>query len=81
MNEHTEEFKCKCGSKQFSKSYSFSIDFRNVNFTYDVIYDIIKTEMFTCFECGREYTKEMIGQSLCDMIDKYKEDYWEDKGD
>jgi hypothetical protein len=80
MKEHRKNFRCDvCKNGRFEKIYTFSIDFRTVNFTDDIIYDIVDECFYMCKDCGELYTEEEIRDSLKNIIIKYKEDYWEER--
>jgi len=78
--KHRKGFRCtECGYGRFKKFYTFNIDFRNVNFTDEIIYDIVNEEYYQCTECDAVYTKKEIEKILKSIIIKYKEDYWEER--
>jgi hypothetical protein len=78
MNGYTKFFKCDyCKGSSFTKKHSFKVDFKEVNFTNELIYDLTEVKKFKCDQCGRTYTEIIIKETLKELIRKYKEDYWE----
>ena len=77
MTRYTKDFVCKsCKSADFNKIYNFSVDFKNVNFSDSLIYDINPKCVYVCIECGERYSYEYIQESIQRIIDKYKNDEW-----
>ena len=80
MNGYEKFFTCKvCQGTLFEKNYTFSVSFKEVNFTNDLIYDEHGITEYGCKQCGEIYTKEEIRKTIKDVIRKYKENYWENE--
>lgn len=75
----SEHFVCECGCGAFTKQYQFIIDFRTVNFSDDLVYDIKKNYYYVCNVCNKSYTEEEINGKLKNIIKRYKAEYWENK--
>jgi hypothetical protein len=75
----SEDFRCHCGNGIFTKKSAFVIDYRTVNFTDELIYDIKNIVRYECDMCGAMYKEEEIQDILKNMIKRYKEDYWEER--
>ena len=77
MKHYTKNFNCNhCGSKDFKKVYNFSVNFKNVNFSDNLIYDVNPKCVYVCIECGERYSYKYIQESIQRIIDKYKNDEW-----
>ena len=60
----------KCKNKNFIRIYNFSVQFRKVNFSDDLIYDEVTEEVYQCTHCNETFSKYQIDKSLKEMIDK-----------
>ena len=78
MTKYTKKFSCpNCNGTDFGKNYQFSVDFKTVNFTDELIYDKKFGNSYFCRQCGQIYTPTEIQESLKRTIQKYKTDEWE----
>lgn len=61
----TETFSCRqCGAEEFIRVYTFSIRFREVNFSEDPIYDKLEGERYRCASCGETYDPKEVEEVL-----------------
>ncbi len=60
----------KCKNKNFIRIHNFSVQFRRVNFSDDLLYDEITVEMFQCTHCKKTFSKHQIKTELKEMIDE-----------
>ncbi|KKN28303.1 hypothetical protein LCGC14_0855390 [marine sediment metagenome] len=68
-----EYFVCiSCGHTQFSKEYTFSIEFHPVNFSDNLIYGKEREEIYVCKECSHKVSYKEIKQGLREIKAKYK---------
>jgi len=77
MVSYTKKFICpNCCEKDFTKVHNFSVEFRSVNFSDDILSEKKSSMGYICKSCGEMYTAEFITQYLEDIIIKYKNDEW-----
>ena len=75
MTKYSKTFKCdSCNCRNFSKEYSFMVEFRSVNFTDDLIFTECNKEIYVCKDCGKKYDENEMKESVKNMIKAYKED-------
>lgn len=68
-----EYFLCdNCKGKDFIKLRNFSVHFRNVNFSDELIYDEVSEEIYQCVHCKKTFTKKEIETGIKGLIDKKK---------
>lgn len=60
----------KCKNKKFIRIYNFSIQFRRVNFSDDLLYDEVTGEIFQCTHCKRTFSRRQIEEKLKEMVDE-----------
>jgi hypothetical protein len=60
----------KCKNKNFVRIYNFSVHFRSVNFSDDLMYDQVVEEMYQCTHCQKFFSKPRIDAELRERIDK-----------
>ncbi len=60
----------KCKNKNFIRIYNFSVQFRRVNFSDDLIYDEVTEEIYQCTHCHKTFSKHQIEIKLKEMIDE-----------
>lgn len=60
----------KCKGKNFIRIYNFSVQFRRVNFSDDLLYDEVTGEVFQCTHCMETFSKHQIETKLKEMIDE-----------
>jgi len=60
----------KCKSKNFIRIYNFSVQFRRVNFSDDLLYDEVTGEVFQCTHCKKTFSENQIETELKEMIDE-----------
>jgi len=73
--EVKEYFICdRCGCKDFFPRQSFSISFKKVNFSDDMIYDKDTEECWECKNCGVCISEEDIKTGIEDIKRKYKDE-------
>jgi hypothetical protein len=71
MDTDKDYFLCdNCKNKNFIKVYTFSIQFRKVNFSDDLIHDEIAEENYQCTHCNRTFSKHQIVTRLNEIKDK-----------
>jgi nitrate reductase cytochrome c-type subunit len=52
MGSMKEYFLCdNCQGRDFVRLYSFSVSFRRVNFSDDLVHDEVKEEIYRCTQC------------------------------
>lgn len=59
-----------CKNKNFIRICNFSVQFRKVNFSDDVIYDEVTEELYQCTHCQKTFLKHQIEARLKEMIDE-----------
>lgn len=69
----------KCKNKNFIRIYNFSVQFRKVNFSDDLIYDAVTEEIYQCTHCNETFSKHQINEMLKEMIDKSLKSFIEPK--
>jgi hypothetical protein len=73
MNTSKEYFLCDtCKNKNFIKLRNFSVQFRNVNFSNELIYDEVIEEIYQCTHCKKTFTKKQIESGLKALINEKK---------
>ena len=60
----------RCGAKDFTLVYSFSLRFHGVNFSDDLIYDRVTEEFYQCVKCHTRYASEEIERGLMEYKKK-----------
>jgi hypothetical protein len=71
MDVSRDYFLCdQCSNKNFIRIYSFSIHFRRVNFSDDLIGDEVINVIYQCTHCKKTFSKHQIQKSLKGMIDE-----------
>jgi hypothetical protein len=60
----------KCENKNFIRIYNFSVQFRRVNFSDDLLYDEVTGEIFQCTHCKRTFSRRQIEEKLKEMVDE-----------
>jgi len=64
-------FSCdKCKNKDFIRIHNFSVQFRRVNFSDDLLYDEVTGELFQCTHCKKTFSRHQIKAELKEMIDE-----------
>jgi transcription elongation factor Elf1 len=77
MESYSKKFTCNiCGCEDFVKVHNFIMDFRNVDFTDDIICNPRKEEVYRCDNCGEPYSIEYIQDVMTSLMFKYKDDEW-----
>ena len=65
MDYIQDYFLCdSCQNKDFKLIYSFSIRFRGVNFSDELIYDKLTDEIYQCTKCNKTFTKDQVEEGL-----------------
>ncbi len=65
MNIIKDYFLCdKCKNKNFIRIYNFSIQFRKVNFSDELIHDEIQEEIYQCSHCKQTFSRHQIESGL-----------------
>jgi hypothetical protein len=65
MNVIKDYFLCdKCKNKNFIRIYNFSIQFRKVNFSDELIHDEAMEEIYQCSHCKQTFSKQQIESEL-----------------
>jgi len=73
MNTSKEYFLCdKCNNKNFIKLRNFSVQFRNVNFSDELIYDEVIEEIYQCIHCKKTFTTKQVEAGLKALINEKK---------
>jgi hypothetical protein len=60
----------QCRNKDFIQIYNFSIHFRGVNFSDDLIHDEVTEIIYECTHCKKTFSKYQIEKTLKEMINK-----------
>lgn len=61
----SETFLCNdCGGKYFLKVYTFSIRFKEVDFSDEMIYDKMEDERYMCGACRTTYSQKEVDDTL-----------------
>lgn len=56
-----------CQNKSFRPIFTFSIVFRRVNFSDELIYDRITEEAYECTRCGKAHSKGEVEEKLLEF--------------
>jgi len=65
MDVMQDFFRCgACQNKDFRQVYNFSMKFRTVNFSEELMYDRITDEVYECTRCGRTFTRDEVEKTL-----------------
>ena len=59
-----------CKNNNFIRIYNFSVQFRRVNFSDDVLYDEVTEEIYQCTHCQKTFSKQQIVECIRWMIDE-----------
>ena len=59
-----------CKNKNFIRIYNFSVQFRRVNFSDDVLYDEVTEELYQCTHCQKTFSKQQIDECVRRLIDE-----------
>ncbi len=71
MDVSRDYFLCdQCSNKNFIRIYSFSVHFRRVNFSDDLIHDEVTNVIYQCTHCKKTFSKHQMEKSLKGMIDE-----------
>jgi|GEM_PF-519404 len=71
MDSVKDYFFCdKCKNRDFIRIYNFSVRFRSVNFSDDLMYDEVVEERYQCTRCQKIFSKPKIDTRLRKLIDK-----------
>lgn len=71
LNIAEDYFLCdKCRNKNFIRICNFSVNFRGVNFSDDLIYDELTKVTYQCTHCKNTFSKQEIEKRLKEMIDE-----------
>lgn len=69
MDSIKDYFLCdKCQGKDFVRLHNFSVSFRTVNFSDNLVYDEVKEEIYRCTQCQKTFTKNQIDARVKEMI-------------
>jgi len=60
----------RCKSKDFVRIYNFSVRFRSVNFSDDLMYDQVVEEIYQCTHCQKIFSKPNIDAELRKWVDE-----------
>ena len=71
MDSVKDYFLCdECKNRDFVRIYNFSVRFRSVNFSDDLMYDEVVEERYQCTRCQKIFSKPKIDTRLRKMIKK-----------
>jgi hypothetical protein len=69
MDVVSDYFLCdECENKDFVRIYNFSVRFRTVNFSDEMMYDEIVEESYQCTKCKKIFPKRHVDKRLKEMI-------------
>ena len=57
----------ECHNKDFKPIYTFSIRCHGVNFSDELIYDEIKSEIYQCTKCNKTFTKNEMKRRIDEL--------------
>jgi hypothetical protein len=60
----------RCKNKDFVRIYNFSVRFRSVNFSDDLMYDQVVEEIYQCTHCQKIFSKANIDAELRKWVDE-----------
>jgi len=60
----------KCRNRNLIQIYNFSVHFRRVNFSDDLIYDEATEALYQCTHCKKIFSQQQIGKALKRIIDE-----------
>lgn len=67
----SDYFLCdECKNKDFVRIYNFSVRFRTVNFSDELMYDEVVEELYQCTQCKKTFLKRHIDKRLQEIIDE-----------
>ena len=70
MEDNKDYFLCdKCKHKNFIQIYNFSVQFRKLSFSDDLICDEVIDEIYQCTNCHKTFSKNQIETSLKETKD------------
>ena len=61
-----------CANKDFAVIHNFSLRFHGVNFSDELIYDRLTTEIYQCTNCKKNFTKKQIKEGIRELKRKGK---------
>ena len=70
----------KCKNKNFIRICNFSIQFRKVNFSDDLMHDEAMEEIYQCTHCQKTFSKNQIEIKLKEMINARLESLGQSRG-
>jgi hypothetical protein len=71
MEISKDYFLCdQCRNKNLIQIYNFSVHFRRVNFSDDLIHDEVTEIIYQCTHCKKTFSKYQIEKTLKEMINK-----------
>ena len=74
MESIKDYFLCdKCQGKEFVKLHSFTVRFRSVNFSDDLVHDEVKEEVYRCTQCQKIFTKSQIDARVKEIINQRRQ--------
>ncbi len=73
MDEIRDYFVCdSCSNKDFKLVYNFSLRYRGVNFSDDLMYQRLREEKYECTGCKKAFTRQQIEEGLGELKRKRK---------
>ena len=76
MESIKDYFLCdKCQSKDFVRLHSFSVRFRRVNFSDDLVHDEVKEEIYRCTQCQKTFTKSQIDAQVKEIVSHRRQSF------
>ncbi len=60
----------ECKNKDFIRIYKFSVQFRSVNFSEDLIHDQVTNAIYQCTHCKKTFSKHQVEEGLKSITDE-----------
>ena len=71
MDGISDYFSCDgCNNRNFVRIYNFSVRFRTVNFSDELMYDEVVEELYQCTQCQKTFRRHQIDSRLREVIEK-----------
>lgn len=74
MTSYTDYFVCdNCQCRDFKRIYNFCLRFHGVNFSDDLIYDRVTSEIYECTQCKKRFSIEEIEDQMTAIRQTYRQ--------
>ena len=74
MTLYVDYFVCdNCQCRDFKRIYNFSLRFHGVNFSDDLIYDRVTSEIYECTQCKKRFTIDEVEKKMSSIREDYRQ--------